>query len=488
MTSNRRGSLRGLVQAIAVGAALALGVPGHALGQAPDFEKVGRELLSARGLDPATASLDELFSAGFARFELGAFELLYPQSALADPAAGERFRRAARALLAIQTTWLDTVDPAGERVARKDVDADQKRIDKWIAAWKPAELAGVAAGSELGTALPSKDKDLAALMRFNGALRGAGLPQQGDAAPARARLILLPDRKAFVSLCAAVGLVREDQRENYWVAGMPDWVEFRFDETRVVALEFADLDPATWEGGLPMDLRNDRGLEEQIAQLAFGSLVLARFGNRIDPDFSIALCNNLVVDAFGEVDTRTDGDLRPRTAPPRSVFIPGGMSQGGLLPPNDADSPWRSTRGADRFLAVLHAAQQRGAKEAGDKKAVDRFLLLSEDTAQRFVAGAPFFGPAAADTAVPAATFGGDWLELQRTYRIAFCYWLREGGAGKAKDSNAAFAQLLARLAPEGEVDFAAAIEEAYGLPVSSAHPGAGDLEGRFLAWLTKQG
>jgi len=463
---------------------------GRAGAQTTDFEALGGELLEKRGLD-ANAGLDELFSAGFVRFELGAFELLFPKEALADKDAAARFRAAARTVLAIHGPWLDSVDPNGERVKHKDVEADVKKIDKWIAGWKSSDLEDVAqgaAGVELGTTLPSKDKDLAAIMRFNGALRGAALPKLGDSPARRARLILMPNRAGFVSLCAAIGLLEEDQRPNYWLPSMPDWVEFRFDDTRVVALEFADLDPATHDGGLPMDVRNEKGLEEQVAQLAFGSLVLARFGNRIDPDFSLALCNNLVIDQFGEVDTRTDGDMRPRTAPARKMFVPGGLSQGGVLPQNNADSPWRATRGADRFTEALYQSQQLGAKEAGEKKAVDRFLLYSEDTTGRFVAQAPFFGPAAAKTVVPPAAYQGNWLELQRAYRVAFCHWLRDAGAGKEKASREAFSKLMAALAPDGDVDFAAEVEKAYGLPVSSERPGKDDLEGRFLEWLAKQG
>jgi hypothetical protein len=465
-------------------AALALA---PAADQLLDHAKVGNDFLAERGLDPSTDGLDDLFQKGFVRFELGAFLLLTPTETLADPAAADRFQIAAAALLKVHESWIDTVDPGGERVARKEVASDAKAVGKWIAAWKDKDLVAVTAGQDLGTAMPAKDKELAALARLNGALLAAGLPAEDGAPPARAQLILVPDRRTFVSLCSAVGCLREDQRANYWVESMPNWVEFRFDETRVVALEYADNDPGTWEGGLPMDGRNEQGIEEQLAQLACGSLVLSRFGNRIDPDFSLALCNNLVIDAFGKVDTRTDGDLRPRTAAARKMFVPGGLSQGGVLPQNDASSPWRATRGADRFVGVLFAAQESGAKEAGERKAVDCFLLTSDDTTQRFVARPPFFGPAAASTQVPGEAFQGEWLELQRAYRVAFCYWLREEGAGKEKVSNAAFAELMIKLAPDGDVDFAAAIEAAYGMPVSSAEPGEGDLEGRFLAWLAKQ-
>jgi hypothetical protein len=472
-----------LAASAVLAAALALGAP--RAGDLP-YEALGTEFLKAYGLQPG-ADLEAILNAGFARFELGAFELYYPRAGLADEAAAARFQRACLAVLDAQGTWVDWADPGEERVPRKENDADLKTVHKWIEGWKEKDLGAVPAGRELGSALPGKDKDQAALLRFNASLAGAALPAEEGKPAARARFVLVPDRKTFVPFAAALGLMREDLRSVYWVPDAVGWVEFRYEETRIAALEFAGLDPMAWDVGLPMDARNEQGLEQQIAQLAFGSLLLERFGNRIDPDFSNALCNNLVIELYGQVDTRSDGDLRPRTAPSRKIFVPGGLSQGGVLPPNNADSPWREGKGKDRFVGVLAEAQKAGAKAADDKAALNAFGLLSEDTTQTYVARAPFFGAAAAATAVPPEVYRGNWLELQRCYRVAFCHWLREHGAGSKPDSAKAFGAFLVRLSPDKDVDFAAELEQAFGAPISAAPPGSEDLEGRFLAWLSKQ-
>lgn len=451
------------------------------------FDKVGGDFLAARGLEPGSADLEQILAHGFVHLDLGAFELFYPQEALSDDAANLRLQRACVAVLDAHVTWIQWTDPAHERVPLKEAQSDADAVRKWIKAWKTKDLSAVEAGKELGSALPLKDREREALARFNTALLGAGLPSEGAGPAARTHFVLVPDRKTFVSFVAAMGLLHEDLRGVYWVTSVPSWIEFRFEDTRIAALEFGGLDPSAWQSGLSMDARNERGLEQQIAQLAFGSLVLQRFGNRIDPDFSNALCNNLVIDQYGQVDTRSDGDLRPRTAPARKVFVPGGLSEGGVLPPNDADTHWRTTRGSDHFVGVLAEAQKAGAKEAGDKKAFNAFLLHADDGVATQVVRAPFFGAAAAATTAPPESFRGDWLELQRAYRVAFCHWLREHGAGKP-GSPKAFAAVLARLTPESEdVDFAAEVEAAFGAPVSAAPPGAEDLEGRFLTWLSKQ-
>ena len=454
------------------------------------YESLAHDFLNGRGLDvtdPDATTIETVFSQGFIRLELGAFELLYPPEALADPGSAECFQRACRAVLASHGTWLDWVDPEGEVVPRKEADADLKILDKWIKSWKEQDLAAAAGARNLATSLPAKDKELAALTRFNERLLAGGFPTKGTEELRRVRLVLVPDRATFVPFSAAVGWLVPDQRSVYWVPGIVNWVEFRFDDTRVVSLEFAAGDATDWTKGTAMDARNDLGLEQQIVQLAFGSLALARFDNRIDPDFTLALCNNLVIDQYGQVDTRTDGDLSPRQAAARKIFVPGGLSQGGRLPQNNANSPWRSTLGTDHFLKVLRDSQKRGAKEADAGKATDRFLIQTADEAGRFVARAPFFGAAAAETEVPGDAYQSEWLELQRAYRVAFCHWLRDHGAGSKSASHRAFGELLSMLAPEGEVDFAALVEQAFDAPVSSKEPGKGDLEGRFLLWLSKQ-
>ena len=80
------------------------------------------------------------------------------------------------------------------------------------------------------------------------------------------------------------------------------------------------------------------GMQQQIAQLAGNAMIDNLFGDKIPPSLAGALSVNLVIDVYGECNTRVDGDLRARRMAAREFFVPGGASEGGVLPPNLADS------------------------------------------------------------------------------------------------------------------------------------------------------
>jgi hypothetical protein len=238
-----------------------------------------------------------------------------------------------------------------------------------------------------------------------------------------------------------------------------------------------------------MNVHNENGLEQQLAQLAFGSLVLSRFGNRIDPDFSLALCNNLVVDAFGEVDTRTDGDLRPKTTQAVSMFVPGGNSAGGTLPTNYADGRFRSPdHGKDRFVRVLRVVQLQGSKDARSPyEKIASFQLQDDAEKAKMVIRGPFMDPAAQAMQPVPSRFEGDLLELLRSYRVCFLHWLRNESMDKQSTSRARFSKLLQQLAgPEAPAGPADAVRAVYDAPLSDPKASQSSLEGRFLRWLAK--
>jgi hypothetical protein len=189
------------------------------------------------------------------------------------------------------------------------------------------------------------------------------------------------------------------------------------------------------------------------------------------------------------VDTRVDGDTGSRSTEAVNVFVAGGNPSGGTIA-NSAESRWRETHGADRFLGPLKRSQKAAAGEAQERWArPGGFELLDATGSSSHVVWAPLLG--AHGTGPPPAPYHADHMEFRRAYRVAFLHWLRTRGAGSKKSSAEAFARFARTLA--GGASAAEAIEEGYGLPLSAPSPAellAADtlpLEGRFLVWLSKQ-
>ena len=86
------------------------------------------------------------------------------------------------------------------------------------------------------------------------------------------------------------------------------------------------------------------------------------------------------------------------------MFVPGGQSQGGVLPQNMADGRWRGEgQGEDRFVSVLRLAQQEGASEAKDRDKTRHFELKDDAMIKQVVIDGPFLGEAAAEAEDPPA-------------------------------------------------------------------------------------
>jgi hypothetical protein len=224
-------------------------------------------------------------------------------------------------------------------------------------------------------------------------------------------------------------------------------------------------------------------------QLAMNGLFLDHYGERVPSAFVGGLSMNLVVDTYGVVNTRVDGDTRGRVAGKREVFIPGGNSEGGFLSKNSAETRWRENYGKDHFLPALKLAQEEGGEEAKqDKNKPACFAVRDDAGGAKHVVRAPFLGSAAAESKPPPDTFVGDWSEFLRAYKSGFIYWLQTAAVGNEKASRERFATLLRKLSdPATANDFEKVVAEVYdGAPLSSAEVGKECLEGQFLRWLPK--
>ncbi|MFT5478699.1 MAG: hypothetical protein ACI8Y8_004067, partial [Planctomycetota bacterium] len=308
----------------------------------------------------------------------------------------------------------------------------------------------------------------------------------------REAIVLIPERGRFVEAIAFAGWLRPDLRSNFWKDGTHTWTNFYLEEYKVLALAFASPGGSAedYEASMDMSARTPTGLEQQIVQLATNSMIDNYFGSKIPPTFAGGLAINLVVDMFEECNTRADGDLSERRTEAVEFFVPGGNPSGGSLGTISADSRWRADQGADRFVRVLRSSQKSGADEAKKKGKVHLFEIQDDAGSERKVLAAPFLGARAVERETLPVSFEGEQMEFLRAYRCAFLYWLQNESMGKEKSSRAAFAGFLKRLA---QIDSAAEIEASFaesfdGRALSSVElDKKGDLEGRFLYWLSKK-
>jgi hypothetical protein len=242
--------------------------------------------------------------------------------------------------------------------------------------------------------------------------------------------------------------------------------------------------------GTGMNENDPTGMQQQLVQLSMNSLFDASYSGRVPAAFIQGLSMNLVIDLYGHIDTRVDGDVRSRTTQAREMFVPGGASDGGLLPKNSAESRWRDLRGEDHFIGILRLAQKesKGLVKRPEVPAAI-FGLRSDSGGEIHPVVGPFLGPrAAAETPVPD-TFQGDYQEMLRSYKSAFIFWLQTEAAGSKRKSQQSFATLLTRLARAGEDEgFGEVFAEVYeGKPLSDETASPESLEGSFLVWLQKQ-
>lgn len=457
-----------------------------------DFEALARRWVAEHVPgDALPASPEELLDRFCVRLDLGALRLFAPRDALSRPQQMKRFQGVAQALLDAQSDLARTLDPGGDRA--RALSKEFEPLAKEIGRWRAGAATDLAAkeGSDLLVAFGAKDAVREASAR-------ATLLATRLVAPARAGeegasaspfpIALAPTRETFVGLLAAAGLVDERARSALWVPGAERWLRFRAGDVEVVSGAFTvpGEAPDAWGEGIPIDAENPNALPEQIAQLALTRLLAEGLAGTLPAPIASGLAMNLVIDRYGELDTRIDGDLSERFTGAREIFVRGGLSQGGRLPKNDADSPWRAGLGKDRYRRVLRQAQKAAAGvREGSANKLARFLLRSRDQSETFVVSAPILGEGGTRE-VPEA-FAGEYAEFLRAWRCAFVAWLREKGAGSRDRSAEAFARLLAELSrPDVEGGFAGACERVYGRPLADEECSSRSLEGRFVSWIAR--
>ncbi|MBL8862999.1 MAG: hypothetical protein JNK02_13460 [Planctomycetes bacterium] len=455
-----------------------------------DHQKIAKDLAIRLGIDtarPEDVTLEAVLAKHYVRADLGAFHVEWPVAQL--PSRAKEFKECCVALVKCQETWLDWVQtkPAEQKAVRADLAA----VLKWVSGWSVPNLAkgrGGQAVSEIAVPQPAAAE---ALARFNDALRRLTPIGTGREQPKAVKLVFAPTRQEFTEFCYFAGWIFPDLRPVLWLDSVPDWTQAFVRDMQVVALQYTinARPPHDYTSGSWMNERDPDVMQQQVVQLAMNGLFLDHYEERVPGAFVGGLSMNLVVDTYGVVNTRVDGDTRSKETAKREVFIPGAPSEGGFLSKNSAETRWRENHGADHFLPTLRHAQSDGGSEAkNEKNKLACFAVRDDAGGGKHVVRAPFLGSAAAETKAPPAQFTGDWTEFLRAYKSGFIHWLQTAAAGSEKASRERFATLLRRLAdPNLSSDFEAVFQEVYeGAPLSNPDVDKNCLEGQFLRWLPK--
>lgn len=457
-------------------------------------EEFARAFLGARGLAdkaPEQVDIEALIEAEYARIQVGLYDLRFPAEDLADEEVAADLRDAMLALLAAQEHFLGWVEEARPRP--KEVDADIKTFRKWLEGLNPARMGGGGDRDDRDALLGLGAKESVALasQRFAAYMRAGGPLGLQREEPRASRILLAPTRPRFLQLVCFAGWYYPDLRSVFWDEELSVWLACRIQKTQVICLQFAspDVKKGDFELGLPLDYKNETVLRQHLVHFGAQALFDNYYGDDIPPWLSTGLALDMVLDLFGEVDTRIEGDLRARFTQEMAVFVPGGNSGGGSLPPVNPDGRWRQDKGRGYFIEILRRTQSEGASRVKDaREKYLHFELEDDDKREHITVRAPFLGSAATGKVLPEESFLGDYQEFFRAYKSGFGHWLQSAAAGSSKACRKSFAELLDGLArlPEG-AGFEELVRELYGAPLSGDHPDRESLEGRFLSWLSKQ-
>lgn len=455
-----------------------------------DHQKIGKDFASVRGIDtsrPEDLTIEKVFAEHYVHADLGAFHVEWPISQLVS--RSKEFKECCEALVKSQETWLDWVQLKASE--QKAIRADLNATLKWVSSWSTQVLAKGKGGADVVDLVPPQPAAGEARKRFNDALQRLTPIGPGREQPGQVKLVFAPTRQEFTEFVYFAGWLYPDLRPLLWVDSVPDWTQCFVRDMQVIALQYTVTGrmPLDYTSGSWMNERDPNVMQQQVTQLAMNALFLDHYKDRVPGAFVSGLSMNLVVDTYGQVNTRVDGDTRSKETQKREIFIPGGASDGGFLGKNSAETRWRENYGSDHFLPILRQAQAEGGDEAKNEKNKPACFSVRDDGGgKKFVVRAPFLGSAAAETKPPPSEFNGDWAEFLRAYKSGFIYWMQTAAAGNEKVSRERFATLLRKLAePNLTSDFEAVFQEVYeGSPLSNADVDKNCLEGQFLRWLPK--
>lgn len=503
---------------------LVLGLAGAASSSQGDPEKGGLDLTEigtaflqmhcGRKAEPGACTLEEVVARDYVHVRLGAFDLAIPAIDLSDSDLAEDFRDIAVGLLDLQDRFSHWQELKPE--VRASFDEDLGKLRTWAAGWTTPTLARLARADskELLAAMEASEEIRQAAERFktttSGELPDVLAPQWVEGV----NLVLCPKRREFMEMVGFLGLDDAEWRGQHWVEGADQWTQVWKGPSLVLALEYApwtEVDPGYHTSMRPERLDPGGVLQHALNQAA--RALLFRVLNRNDMEhFARALSANLVVETAGRIAV-LDGEGQIRTTGattmPYERFVPGGLSEGGILPaipagPMDkfASCRWRDTKGEDRFVGCLREGQKDGAKGAAKdrkkKQAKDKrahFEIAGDDGEATYVVTAPFLSALASEQPYPPPNYLNDYREFYKAYQAGFWYWVRTLGIEGDQDASARrFEELVRALAEVGvngdgssSEPLEATVQRIYSVPLSGVDGSVDSMEWRFLDWLSKQ-
>jgi hypothetical protein len=464
--------------------------PSGSSGGEVDFAKLADQYLAAHpveGKRPGEVQFPDIVDQYYVTAEVGVFEVKLPRSFMSDKGVADDFKDVATALVDLQTIWLDWVKASGEGTTQ--ARADSAAIKTWL---KNARLiTGASKAPNFFAAFGGAEQIEPVVKRFRDSYRDGTAYAFAPHATYPQQILICPTRADFIDLAALLGHFKETGRSLYWNQGLISWTEIGWEDLQILAIQYPPPKPRgdDLSEGIAMDSREPTGMLQHIVQRAGVSLCWYCFGKALDPAVELGIAQTLVIDLYGQNNTRSGGGGRGNEVTGMTAFIPGGNSNGGDLPQTNAESSWRTTLGTDYFEKPLRASQKDAVKAAKSKeeKAV-YFTIRSDDTSKRHYVRAPFFGTAAQGKEAPPPEFMVDYQEFFRAYKTLFIHWMRENGAVKASESHDKFAELMRKTAEaSGAAPFEDLVKEVYDQALSSADGASPSLEWRFVAWLAKK-
>lgn len=451
--------------------------------QMVDFSARAEAALTRLGFEDGTqVGLQALLQKGWVRLPAGGVDFYLSVESLRDEELATLFLSVADGALAAQAALLAWC-PLERKVA--------KGLQKQISTLRKATMKpkGKLLMRGLGKGHPGHAYDLLDFKdshKDDAESLGSALARGGhlglDLAPEPLVVILAGDREEFWDLLSLAGVVDPSSQPHLWLPEATRWSHFFIHEARVYSLVHTD--------GTSMD-REDRPnlTRQQISQLALGTLMEHWSEGHLAAAMIAGIALEVIVESEGECDTRLDGDLRRRSTTAWETFVPGGLSEGGILPAMPAYTRWREFAGRDHFVVTLRSAQGDGYDDMKRQGGGDHhFRLYADDDVHNRVFSGPFLGSGAVGRVV-GDIYRGDWLEFLRAYRAGFLFWLRTEAAGNQRKSEEHFGRLLAGLigadSPEAQEGIWPAIYD--GSVLSTADLARGCLEQRFQSWLRRQ-
>ena len=470
------------------------------------FKELGEAFAKANcpgGADSGICSPEEVMALRYATARVGAFEMSFHLDFFGDSKRSGEIAVVIQAAIDLQEEWF--LRFAKEPATLEAAKADLAILEGWIGGWSKAKLKKLAKDAEGGSLfelLEAEDAVREASARLAPMIYDAEImavvPQFIEDIP----VLFSATRLNFMQLVGYAGIVFPAVQESTWFPSTADWTQFWMDKTMVVALQYSPWsDDPKFKGGLSMNKFDKGGQRQHVVQQLADALTNKTLNRNDVPLIDKGLAVHMTVAVCGSANT-VDGEGAITTSGaqtrPYSRFVPGGKSEGGVLPKASAqpfnvtrESAWRKAKVGELYFTALQDGQALGGKRVKkDKKRPlakrpEAHFGLEAPSGKKIAVTAPFLGEFSSQRPYPDGEYLNDFREFFRAYQACFLDWLsKTGSEGDTPEvAQEKFRQLISRLSLEKTVTIDEAVQGVYDEPLSTLDGSAG-LEWRFLQWL----